>query len=718
MQIDNLIQINDWKIKNFLKVILAIQLAVWGAIGLDAIGLQIPIIRQLVGFIYLTFVPGIIILRILKLHKLGNIETVLCTIGLSIATLMFTGVVMNTIYPYIGISKPISITPLIITISVVILFLCVLSYVRDKDFSDLCYIDIKDMLSPPVLFLCLIPFMVVLGTYLVNFHHNNILLMLMIIMIALIALLIGFDKFFPKNLYPLVIITIGVSLLLHTSLISSYIVGGDIHVEYYFAKLVGESGYWDSTRFHAVNAMLSVTILPTIYSTLLNVDLPWIFKTIYPILYSFVPLGLYQIYQQQTGKKTAFLSVFFFMSITTFYGEMIGLARQQIAEIFFMLLLLLIVNEKNDLFKRKLLFIIFSVGMIVSHYGLSSFCLYLFLFALLVLSITQYKSKILTPDMIMIFFAVLFVWYTYIAKSYTFTAIINAGYTTYISMVTDLLNPHSNQAIGYIAKESISPFHNITRVLHLITQFFITVGVFNLLIKHKKKNFSREYMSFSIISMLLLLSCLVIPRVSGLLNIGRTYHITLFFLAPFCIFGAETLLSLISKILKFMALCHTKFECMNRKVISCFLILFFLFNVGFVYEITGAPQTSISLSGGNKYQSLQSYTPAEISGAAWLKKYHVKGFRIYGSAGYGNLLLMNFCEGYFGGGNLKGLRANSEIKPLSYLYLDTSITKENFILSKRWMCVNFDDSKVYFELKNCCKIYYAEDSIIFLKDSN
>ena len=42
---------------------LAIQFAIWGAIGLDVIGLQIPILRQLIGFIYLTFVPGIIILK-------------------------------------------------------------------------------------------------------------------------------------------------------------------------------------------------------------------------------------------------------------------------------------------------------------------------------------------------------------------------------------------------------------------------------------------------------------------------------------------------------------------------------------------------------------------------------------------------------------------------------------------------------------------------------
>jgi uncharacterized membrane protein len=223
----------------------------WGVIGLDAIGLQIPIIRQLIVFIYLTFVPGILILRILKLHKVGNVETLLYTVGLSIAALMFTGFFMNftgffmnIFYPYFGISGPISITPLIITISVVVLVLCILCYVRDKDFSDPSFIDAEEILSPPVLFLCLIPFLAVFGTYLVNFHHNNILLMLMIVVIALVVLLIAFDKFIPKNLYPLAVFIIAISLLYHGSLISMYLTGWDIHAEYYFHKLVEMNGFW------------------------------------------------------------------------------------------------------------------------------------------------------------------------------------------------------------------------------------------------------------------------------------------------------------------------------------------------------------------------------------------------------------------------------------------------------------------------------------------
>lgn len=126
---------NDWEFGKFLKVIIAIQVAMFALMGLAVLGLNIPGLRQVVGFIYLSFVPGVIILRILKIHRLSTIETLLYSVGLSIVFLMFTGVLMNALYPRIGISRPISTIPLTITMGIIILIMCALAYRRDKDLS-------------------------------------------------------------------------------------------------------------------------------------------------------------------------------------------------------------------------------------------------------------------------------------------------------------------------------------------------------------------------------------------------------------------------------------------------------------------------------------------------------------------------------------------------------------------------------------------------------
>ena len=390
MKLSNPLQMNDWEIGKCLKAVLAIHITMCAAICLDVVGLQIPIIRPLIGFIYLTFVPGILILRIIRLHKISNIETLLYTVGLSLATLMFTGFFMNMIYPSFGISGPISLVPLVITLSAVVLVLCVLCYARDKDFADPSFIDVEEVLSPPVLFLGLIPFMAVLGTYLVNFHHNNILLMLMITVVALVALLIGFDKFIPVKLYPLAIWVMAISLIWHNTLISSYINVCDVVSEYYVADLVVKNSFWDWTIYGSSNAVLSSVMLAPISHHVLNMDLTWIFKIIYPLLYSLVTVGAYFIFLKETkNNKIAFLSSFLLVSIAPFYGEVALITKQSTAEIFLVLLFMLMLNRDMNTMKKSFLTIIFGTSLIVSHYGTSYLVMFLLIFVLFFLYLTE-----------------------------------------------------------------------------------------------------------------------------------------------------------------------------------------------------------------------------------------------------------------------------------------------------------------------------------------
>ena len=84
-------------IKSFLWLIFSIQIFLLVLIGLDSVNIQIPILRQFISFIFLTFIPGILILRILRIHNIGNAETVLYSVGLSIGSLMLIGLFMNTV---------------------------------------------------------------------------------------------------------------------------------------------------------------------------------------------------------------------------------------------------------------------------------------------------------------------------------------------------------------------------------------------------------------------------------------------------------------------------------------------------------------------------------------------------------------------------------------------------------------------------------------------
>ena len=56
--------------------------------------LNIPFLRRTIGFFFLAFLPGLLIIRILKLNKVGFAEKFVLSVGLSTSFLMFFGFAM------------------------------------------------------------------------------------------------------------------------------------------------------------------------------------------------------------------------------------------------------------------------------------------------------------------------------------------------------------------------------------------------------------------------------------------------------------------------------------------------------------------------------------------------------------------------------------------------------------------------------------------------
>ena len=680
MQINNPLQMNDWGIKKVLKVVLAIQFAVWGVIGLEVIGLQIPIVRQLISFIYLTFVPGILILRILRLHKLGNIETLLYTVGLSIAALMFIGFLMNMIYPFFGISRPISTTFLILTISMVVLGLCYISYKSDRDFSDPSFIEVENVLSSPALFLCLIPFLSIFGTYMVNFHQDNTILMFLIIVLAIIVVIVTFDKFIPKKMYPSAVFVIAISLLYHRSLISMYLCGWDVQFECYLCNLVKINSIWDPTIPKTYNAMLSIVMVAPIFSNICNMSLTWVFKIFYPLIFALVPLGLYRVFQKQTNAKIAFLSVFFFVSISTFYSEMLALARQQIAELFLVLLILLMIDKNMDRMKRAGLFVIFAFSLAVSHYGLS----YIFMFSLIAvcsmffLSIRREKrgnmtKSIITPRFVVLYITFTLAWYMYVSSSSAFDVIVRIGDHIVSSIFTDFLNPQAAEGIKLITMKTVSPLHGVTKYLHLLSQFFIAIGILTLLLKHKEMKFEEEYAAFSYVNFVICFAGVVVPFFASSLNTSRLYHITLIFLAPFCVIGGMAFFRRVNHVVK-----KSRTDQIVRsslRILSVFFAVFLLFNSGWVYEVANDHPGSISLSqesvkvygddaSKNAFYAAY-YLDEDLTSVEWISKNRDDESKIY--ADYTRRLLVFTSYGMMP--DEYTLTNTTKIRDESYIYL-------------------------------------------------
>lgn len=584
-----------WKSKDFLLFILFLQLIVYATALLD-----VPVARQVIGFLYFTFIPGIVIIKLLKLDEIEWVETLLFSVGLSVAFLMLAGLLINELGPIFGISKPLSTLPLLVTLNSLVLACAFLAYYRDESVKLWSSKPLK--LSPLMLLFMVLPILSVVGTTCVNVFGNNLLLLFMMIAISLLFTIgVLSKKTLPSKLYPFAVLMIAIALLYHSSFISNYFVtlGSDITGEYFTFKATQSSAHWSSVNpylsavgwpgYGRLNAMLSVTILPTVYSSLLNIDSIWMFKMLFPLIFSLVPLGLYQIWQMYVDKKYALFSAFLFMAEATFYTEMLRLNRQMVAEVFFVLLLLVIVNRKMKSASKMICFIFFSFALVTSHYGLAEIFLFFISVALISLIILKRPSKKITISMVILFFVVMFSWYIYTSRSAVFDSFLEFG-DYVVHQLNDFFNPASRgetvlKGLGLEAPPTI--WNMISRVFAYLTEALIVAGFLGLLTKRVRVPFDVEYFTLTILSVTFLAALILVPGLANTMNMTRFYHVLLFFLAPLCVLGAETIVNFIGK---------WSMEVKVSILLLVVLVPYFLFQSGFVYEVTGSDSWSVPLS--------------------------------------------------------------------------------------------------------------------------
>jgi len=631
------IQRSKEKSINFLTFVLLFQV-----VSYLIVFWNIPIARQAVGFFYLTFIPGMIILKILKLNETDTIGKILFSVGLSIAFLMIIGLLVSELGTLAGISNPLSIVPLMILLNSVILLLGFLGYLREKDFR--FSLTENGKLSLFTFFMLGLPLLSVVGAIWVNSFGNNFILLSMIVIISGIVILIILSKRrIQTKHYPLAILVIAIALLFHSSLISSYIYGHDIHFEYYVFKSTQNDSHWNSTvtysnvpAYISFNGMLSITVLPTIYSNILGMEATWVFKIIYPLIFAFVPLGLYQLFKMHVGKKIAFLSSFFFISNASFFTELLSLSRQMVAELFFVLLFLVLLNKKMNPFSKKLIFVIFSFALVVSHYSTAYVFMFIIFLAWLLSFLRKTRTQGITASSVALFFIIAFSWYIYTSGSGPFNGLLNAGDYISRSVLTDFfsLGSRGELVLRGLGLESAPSFwHLMSRGFAYITEFFILFGFITYMLKRERNVFDKEYMLISSLNMVLLIMNLIVPRFASSINMSRFYHLELFFLAPFCILGGES----------FVKSALNRLHVKNTQLSSVFLllvfVLFFLFQTGFVYEVASDDSWSVPLSGyrmGDIRMRLLGFpNEQDLFGVKWVSKNtDVQNELIYADPGY------------------------------------------------------------------------------------
>jgi len=719
MNVRNPLEANDWDFASFFVLIASLQVLVWVLLGLDAVGLRVPILREVFVLTYLLFVPGILLLRILKVHELDHIECLLYTVGLSVATVMLTGFFMNAVYLHF-IPRPISLVPFIATMTALVATLLLLSYRRDREFSHPKVTDVSWISSPVPVALCLLPFVGIFGAYLFNLSGTSVGAIVTLLGVAALVVVCGFTSWVPRRYYGLAIFVAAVALLLHNSLITNYVWGNDIQGEYAVAQFVASNGFWGAPPAIpqlSLNSMLSLTMLAPLLSIATGMSVTWVFKLIIPILFALVPLGLYRVYQKQTSHRIALFGVLYFVVTFSFYTEMLAMARQEIAELFVVMLLLLIVDRQMNRTQRAVLFGLFGFSLIVSHYALTYVFFFCFVLALLVTAIlSRYDLgavaqrlrrgsseqqahpfrrtqrlvanvgvyALLAAGLVI----VAFLWYRFANNPEpidNFVGIIRhiAAATGRTQLVQPSIAPSSaNDAIGNLlaqpsgaARSDVTglqqllayqpPMHEVTMYLTLIAVIISIIGILFAYKERQRFSLTSEYVALSGASVLLLIFCLFVPYFAANLQLSRFFHISQIFLSVFFVIGFAGIINVLKP--QRSATTGRGARPLSFKVLTVFLVILFVFHSGLVYKATGEITNSSTVLALDKAVNIAKFSDQEIVAARWLSS------NASGGATYADLF-RQFALISFNRPDVRGFAAGNYWWMLpsgSYLYLGT-----------------------------------------------
>ena len=474
-----------------------------------------------------------------------------------------------------------------------------------------------------------------------------------ILAVIVICVLVA-TRLIKEKYYIFYIIAISLCMFLQTSLLGESVVGGDVHSEYYVSVMTMQNGLslYSPQQY---NASAAITFVAPFLAKFMGMI--WVYKIFFPLCLASVPVIMYFVYKKQVNAYRAFWSIMFFIFVPIMSLEIIGIAKSMIAETFMALAILVMVcNIKYKYVWLPILCILtllchYSVGILLILYLIGCFGLRI------VGKVWKVKGSVAIATLLstlVLTIGVGYVYFNYTNAGRSIIRIITMQYHIDPSIIAqasanntqatpsdDLTNNNpqdittSNISFGVNTRSKlvsagiglditkVSVLGKVFRIIQYVTQIMIVLGFIYLWKRRKEIHLSTEFAMLALVGLGTLALGIFMPIFSDIVNMTRLYQMSLFFLAPFCIFGFE----LIWK---------------NKWFMPAFLLIYFLFTSGFVFEITKSQATntldlpySITLS-YNRTGVYSINNSDDVKAAQWVAEQKDKKIM----AGYGTAYLM------------------------------------------------------------------------------
>jgi len=525
--------------------------------------------------IYLLIINGWMIFTIIFPRYPEGIKKVVYSISLSILFDMLVGFLVAAGFYSLGIEKPFNITILSwtfsgfsILLSGILLYLLRVGYSPKIPRFNLNNAKIKGLLI--LMFSFLLSLIAIIGAVVFKYTHYGGYIAIAWVGIALLpVIVISYSRSGNYNINTLRLLTLITSLTLTVPMLlgTQVILGTDGHPEVYVSKTVLLDEYWTphikfepantfaATQLYQLYSILSDSILAPLFSVFLEINVIIIMKSIIPAIFSVVfPLVLYEMYREAIENKVAFLATLVVMFFEFYYYNlMAGGARQPIAELFLVMLLLGIFDGNLSYGGKFKLLPVLTLGIVLSHYGTSAYYLVVFMFAMMALLLGLYlqidfkkiRLEIKLLSTIFLFLLVIFVSWNALVYSIphgTFKVITLLSVSTIKALIYGM--PLDVGAKAMIPTHLIAP--KIEMGVYLLLYILGGIGIiYTLKNKLKSNSFSISFWSISI-GAFIAYGLMYPIGTANAMSSWRSAHLSMIAFAPLSIYGSCSLKLLVS----------------------------------------------------------------------------------------------------------------------------------------------------------------------------
>lgn len=581
-----------------------------------------PIVRGSIGIAASLLAPGYLLLLLAGVTPRRLSQLLAYSVGVSMAFLVLLGLGTYVAFGALGLEQPMTAMPWMLALALVAM--ASRAYGRTADsfvFRRPVAVSFRTLFSG--ILLLLLPLLSVAATTAVNGGGSTLPTLVEIVLLGVVVLLVVSGAI-PAKLRAFAIWAVAISVLWQMTLVSSHLWGWDVHFEYYTSRQVLQDGPWSPMAPGVTNSLLSVTFLAAVYSSVTGVDPVWVYKIVFPLVGSLLPVAVYHLGTREfTDEWVGTLAPFALIFYYGFFKIMPD--KQLVSQVFLALVLVTLLDDSVRGLRKRALAVTFGTMVILSHYGVSLLFVALLTATIAVVAVAK-RLRVVDADAPTVlsstFVALLGIewlgWYLFSATGENFDRVV----VVIGSLITEGLGTSGRSGVGYATKTFESPYWMVYKVLLAALIGLLCVGVLWTLYTIVTGRNDRTHPEYAVFSSFLLLFLVASALLTFGVGFDRTLLLVLTALPPFAVVGLRVLFSV-----PLLASRRIRFNPSSRTIASVFavfLVVLFLFSSGAAFAMADqdVPAYSINL---DKDAGWPVYDDSEVAATRWLDEYGTPG---------------------------------------------------------------------------------------------